>query len=230
MAIRTTPWKRIERGFRRGLGITGLALLGTWAGATFTPWAVRHLGANRWDAAGPDDSRAAPRETSDALEGGVAWRARAAAMGDEVLGTLEIPRLGISIEIREGDGAATLWLGVAHLTDTAFPGERGNVGLAGHRDTHLRKLKDVALGDLIRISTGDGSFSYRVESIEVVDRSRVDVLAATAQPKLTLVTCHPFRWIGSAPHRFIVSAGLYREGTKMSGRETATPAERAAMW
>ncbi len=124
-----------------------------------------------------------------------------------VLGRLEIPRLGIQAMVREGIDDETLKLAVGHIPGTARPGEAGNVGLAAHRDTFFRALRDVRQGDLMRLTTLDGSETYRVASARVVDPAQVGVLAGTIGTReLTLVTCYPFDFIGAAPKRFVVAA------------------------
>jgi sortase A len=122
------------------------------------------------------------------------------------IGRLEIPRLGVSAIIRTGSDARTLQLAVGHIPGTAFPGEEGNVGLAGHRDTFFRRLRDIRNDDEIRLTTSDGVFNYRVERTSVVKPKDVWVLKRTEYPALTLVTCYPFTYIGNAPERFIVRA------------------------
>ena len=82
------------------------------------------------------------------------------------------------------------------------------MGLAGHRDTFFRRLRDIRADDLIRVVTPEGTFTYRVEGTQIVDPEDVWVLNQTAAPALTLVTCYPFTYIGSAPQRFIVRASL----------------------
>jgi LPXTG-site transpeptidase (sortase) family protein len=101
-----------------------------------------------------------------------------------------------------------LRLAVGYIPGTAFPGDRGNVGLAGHRDTFFRKLRDINPDDEIRIVTKDGVFHYYVQRTSIVMPSDVWVLNQTDYPALTLVTCYPFTYIGSAPQRFIVRAAL----------------------
>jgi sortase A len=124
------------------------------------------------------------------------------------IGRIEIPRLGVSAVVRAGSDVRTLRLAVGHIPGTAFPGERGNVGLAGHRDTFFRKLRNVRPDDIIRIVTPDGTFTYRVERTNVVNPDDVWVLDPTDRAVLTLVTCYPFSYVGSAPQRFIVRASL----------------------
>ena len=126
------------------------------------------------------------------------------------LGRIEIPRLGVSAIIRTGTDARTLRLAVGHIPGTAFPGEDGNVGLAGHRDTFFRRLRDIQSEDEIRVATPGGVYRYRVERTHVVDPEDVWVLDASPSPSLTLVTCYPFSYVGSAPQRFIVRAEQVR--------------------
>ena len=125
-----------------------------------------------------------------------------------LVGRLEIPRLGVSTVVRAGSDARTLQLAVGHIPGTALPGEPGNVGLAGHRDTFFRRLADIEVGDQIRLVTPAGTFVYRVERTNVVEPDDVWVLDPTGHPALTLVTCYPFTYIGSAPQRFIVRAAM----------------------
>jgi sortase A len=131
-----------------------------------------------------------------------------AAQPGRVVGRIEIPSLGVSTIIKDGEDAATLRLAVGHIAGTAMPGGAGNVGLAGHRDTFFRRLRDVKAGDRIRLVTTDGVFTYVVDRTRVVEPDDVSVLDATPEPALTLVTCYPFTYIGPAPQRFIVHARL----------------------
>lgn len=124
----------------------------------------------------------------------------------EVVGRIEIPRLRVSAVVKAGSDARTLQLAVGHIPGTALPGEPGNVGLAGHRDTFFRRLRDIRADDEIRVTTPDGVYAYRVERTVVVEPADVWVLDPTEEPTLTLVTCYPFTFVGSAPQRFIVRA------------------------
>lgn len=122
------------------------------------------------------------------------------------IGRIEIPRLGVSAVVRAGSDSRTLRLAVGHIPGTSLPGEAGNIGLAAHRDTFFRRLGDIRPGDEVNVVTAEGTFRYTVEGTKVVEPADVWVLDATDQPSLTLVTCYPFRFIGSAPQRFIVRA------------------------
>ena len=95
-----------------------------------------------------------------------------------------------------------------HLPATALPWESGNAVIAGHRDTFFKPLKDLRDGDEIRMTTTHGTFDYRVTRTQIVEPDDMSVLAPTSSPSLTLVTCYPFVYVGSAPQRFIVQARL----------------------
>ena len=129
-----------------------------------------------------------------------------AAAIDGLIGRMEIPRLGLSAVVFEGVGRTTLRRAVGHIPGTALPGEAGNVGLSGHRDTFFRPLKDLRIKDEIQFSTLKGDFRYQVESLRVVAPSDVSVLVPSHENVLTLVTCYPFFYIGAAPKRFVVRA------------------------
>jgi len=124
------------------------------------------------------------------------------------MGRIEIARLGVSAVVRSGSDARTLQLAVGHIPGTALPGEAGNVGLAGHRDTFFRRLRDIEPDDEIRLVTPEGRYRYRVQRTDIVRPEDVWILGPTEEPTLTLVTCYPFTYIGSAPERFVVRAVL----------------------
>jgi sortase A len=123
-----------------------------------------------------------------------------------VIGELEVPRLGMKVIIVQGDTATILRRAVGHLTETALPGETGNVILAGHRDRFFRPLRDIRTGDLILVKTLDGNFQYQVESTAIVPPSDLSVLQPSNVGALTLITCFPFYYVGPAPNRFVVRA------------------------
>jgi sortase A len=123
-----------------------------------------------------------------------------------LIGRLEIPRLDVSVIVMEGDDKTTLARAVGHLPDTAVPWELGNAVLAGHRDTFFRPLQNVREGDEIRMTTTRGTFDYRVFRTQIVEPDDLSVLAPTPVRSLTLVTCYPFAFVGSAPQRFIIHA------------------------
>ena len=128
------------------------------------------------------------------------------AKAGEPIGTLNIPRLGISSVILEGTDEHTLSLSVGHISDTALPWNSGNTGLAAHRDTFFRGLRNVRDGDRILLTWPGGTRVYEVDSTRVVSPDDGYVLDDVGRPLLTLVTCYPFHYIGPAPERFIVQA------------------------
>lgn len=123
-----------------------------------------------------------------------------------MIGRIEIPDVGINALILEGVDKPELDRGVGHIPGTPLPGNRGNVSLAGHRDTHFRGLRSIQIGQAIRVTTDLGSHNYRVTATSVVAPEDIHVLDTSEADELTLVTCHPFTFIGAAPERFIVHA------------------------
>lgn len=129
-----------------------------------------------------------------------------AAAASGAIGLLDIPRLGLSVMVVEGAGTTTLRRAAGHIPGTALPGQAGNVGISAHRDTFFRPLRNIRQNDVITVSTLLGEYRYRVVSTSIVSPSDVEVLDPTATEVLTLVTCYPFYFVGSAPDRFIVRA------------------------
>jgi sortase A len=141
-----------------------------------------------------------------------AWRALQAESGPPPVGVLRIPRLRVEAPILEGTDDATLNRGLGHIDGTPPPGAIGNSGIAGHRDSFFRALKDITTGDTIELETTQETLLYRVEQTWIVTPDDVWVLDPTPSQTVTLVTCHPFYFIGPAPKRFIVRA-VRRSGT-----------------
>jgi sortase A len=126
----------------------------------------------------------------------------------DLLGRIEITRIGLRAMIMEGIDESTLRRAVGHIPGTARPGGRGNIGMAGHRDTFFRALRNIRKDDEITLTTWSGSRRYQVDSTLVVKPEDTEVLDDTGADVLTLVTCYPFSFLGSAPKRFIVRAHM----------------------
>jgi sortase A len=123
-----------------------------------------------------------------------------------VVGSLQIPRIGVAVMVVEGADDSDLKRAVGHIPGTALPWNSGNVGLAGHRDSFFRPLRSIQREDSITMTTLQGEYRYRVVSTSVVTPDDTRVLYPTGRDTLTLVTCFPFEYIGPAPKRFIVHA------------------------
>jgi len=124
---------------------------------------------------------------------------------------LRIPKIGLEVPVLEGDDALTLNRGVGHIPGTTMPGQVGNVGVAGHRDGFFRGLKDLAAGDVIEMQRAGASGKtdrYVVRNVSIVMPHDTSLLKDTSDSELTLVTCYPFRYVGSAPQRYVVRASL----------------------
>jgi sortase A len=124
-----------------------------------------------------------------------------------LVGMLDVPRLQYSTPVIEGDDTGTLKRAVGHLPDTPMPWDMGNSAIAGHRDGLFRPLKDVKIGDEIRFRTTRDEYRYRVTKTAIVMPDDLSVLEPQSDPAtLTLITCYPFYYVGSAPKRFVVHA------------------------
>jgi sortase A len=134
------------------------------------------------------------------------------------LAVLRIPKISLEAPLFDGTDDLTLNHAVGRIAGTSRPGEPGNIGIAGHRDGFFRGLKDVRVGDAIELKTLKGTDTYIVDQIQIVSPRQVEVLRPTSVPSLTLVTCYPFYFFGSAPQRYIVTASLSPE--KNGGSET----------
>jgi len=164
-----------------------------------------HLAAAREQAALADELE----RSRATLQSASLHPARTAALAPRALvGRIDVPRLRLSAMAREGIDTGTLRGSAGHVPGSALPGERGNAAFAAHRDTFFRPLQGIRKGDAIAVTTTGGEFRYVVSATRVVDPADVSVLRASSEPTLTLVTCYPFDFVGSAPRRFIVTARL----------------------
>jgi len=137
-----------------------------------------------------------------------AWRASRTGQVPPAVAVLSMPELGLEVPVFDTDSDLNMDRGAGLIAGTARPAEAGNVGIAGHRDGYFRVLKDASPGDSLRLRTAAGEQYYRVTEVMVVDPLDVEVLDPTEHASVTLVTCYPFYYVGSAPQRFIVRAQL----------------------
>jgi LPXTG-site transpeptidase (sortase) family protein len=164
---------------------------------------------------GPGVEESAPKTAETAGKGKTTPKAKVAAAAKaqpaakrdpKMIGRIAIPRLRVRAVVKEGIDDKTLRRAVGHVPETVRPGVPGNVGLAGHRDSFFRGLRNVRKDDRIVLETLDGKYEYTVESMKIVMPTDVHVLAPTEESILTLVTCYPFNFVGNAPKRYIVRA------------------------
>lgn len=174
------------------LGYCGFVLADTWMFQREENRELTRLQADRPAAATPDSPPVAAVVHAAAMRG--------------LIGRIDVARLGLSVVVMEGTSAHTLRRAVGHIAGTALPGEQGNVGISGHRDTLFRPLKDIRHDDIIMVTTPAGEYRYRVVSMEVVSPENTSILNSDGSDTLTLVTCYPFYFVGPAPDRFIVRA------------------------
>jgi len=196
----------------------GTILLATYAGAEWWYARARDEGIAAFDAARDQALRASLASTAGpelaanridmstwSVKRVESYRESARAAGVP-LAVLRIPALKLAVPVFEGTSEQNLNRGAGRIAGTAQIGEPGNVGIAAHRDGFFRVLKDVHIGDVLLLERPDATDSYRIVSTVIVDPSDVSVLQPTATHSVTLVTCFPFYYVGSAPRRFIVHA------------------------
>jgi len=139
-----------------------------------------------------------------------------AAYTSPAIGILRIPKIHVEAAVLEGTDELSLNRGVGRIQGTAQVGEDGNIGIAGHRDGFFRRLKDVGLGDTIEMVTPRQTDTYIVDHVVIVNPDDVSVLRLRPSPSVTLVTCYPFYFVGSAPQRYIVQASIADSGAANS--------------
>jgi sortase A len=204
LTVRKEPLRKILKWSQRVLFACAAVLLGYCGFALVDSWVFQRR------ASGDLDQRLRDRQAGSQVtpqpESAAAPKAAPAGLPNGLIGRIEIPRLRLSVVVIEGVDKTTLRRAAGHIPGTALPGESGNVGLAGHRDTFFRPLKDLKIQDEIQVSTMKGLFKYQVVSVKIVEPEDVGVLAPSGENVLTLVTCYPFYFVGPAPQRWIVRA------------------------
>jgi sortase A len=224
-AVASTLFRTLER-----LSLVGGICLLAWpvfvlADSAYVQWSgKRQLERAAQVAAFAQSGQAAPQKPAETIvvrkPGGVP--ATTVPPGS-VLGSIDVPRLGLSYVLLEGTDNRTLDKSVGHVEGTAAVGSAGNISVAGHRDTHFRKLEWIHRDDDIIVTAPNGSrYNYRVEWIRLFKPADIQVLDASHGPALTLITCFPFEYVGSAPLRLIVRA-LPDERTRVLLGAPATP-------
>jgi sortase A len=184
-------WRVAQRGFL-WLGIAALVFAG---GTALYAEIYQRYQARRFEqeVSSPDRFETANTQKPDLQEG-------------DLMGKINIDRIGLSVMVLQGIEERTLIGGAGHVPGTSMPGSEGNVVIAAHRDTFFRKLKGILRGDRIQVATLRGSYGYLVDSVETVDPEDTQVMESRAYQELTLITCYPFYFVGAAPKRFIVHA------------------------
>lgn len=205
---------------------SGLALLAIYAAARIESFVSSRAAIREFDALSSQSS-SLPSSSSSASEGSQpkldspavdfsqwskqriqVYRKSVVSYSGAPLAILEIPKIHLEVPVLDGTDDLTLNRAVGRIAGTAWPPGQGNIGIAGHRDGFFRGLKNLKVGDTIELRTLSGARTYVVDRIQIVDPHDVQVLQTGSVPSLTLVTCYPFYFIGSAPQRYIVSASL----------------------
>ena len=180
------------------LFMTGAVVLGVYMWNQHIAWEAQRR-AKQW----LDQTRKAQAASQSSVTPHAVWPQ--VRRGD-TLAEIEIPRLRMSVAVFEGDDEGILRIGAGHIRASALPGGKGNIGIAAHRDTFFRPLRNIHRNDTIHLTTPGGVVRYVVTNTAIVQPADIQVLANTPGRDLTLVTCYPFSFVGHAPERFIVFA------------------------
>lgn len=189
------------------LWIVGVTLLAVYVGAQAWGELARERGLATFAEARQADEKLRMAHAARAETPEPATMTEAAPpTGDAIVAVLRIPGIKLEVPVSYGTAEGTLRRGAGLIEGTALPGDRGNMAIAAHRDTYFRGLSALAVGDRIELDSLNRTLTYRVTDLLVVEPTDVHVLADTEEPLLTLVTCFPFHFVGSAPQRFVVRA------------------------
>ena len=112
------------------------------------------------------------------------------AYQDGSIGTLNIPKLGISVKVWEGETTDSMAKGVAHYSSTSA--WAGNIGMCGHNrgaKYNIGTIKNLSAGDLITYTTVYGTRTYQVTMVKVISYTDWSYLQPTADNRITLTTC-----------------------------------------
>jgi sortase A len=134
----------------------------------------------------------------------------------DTIGNLTIPVLKRVIPIIHGANEDELKKGVGHFAESVLPGEANNSVLSGHRDTVFRELGKLKIGDELITETSAGTYTYIVKQTRIVHKDDLTVIVPSDHAVLTVTTCYPFRYIGDAPDRYIITADLIESKQKKS--------------
>jgi sortase A len=208
---------KVQRSERFLLAI-GLTLLAIWAGARFYRAVASRAAIGRFQAENTTSVTPKPSVMLDPISSSridfqlwsikriAAYQDSLAKKTDVPLAILRIRKIGLEAPVFNDTDDLTLNRGVGRILGTAQIGQPGNLGIAGHRDGFFRGLKDIELGDTIELQLPGGTDRYGVSQIQVVAPEDTYVLRPQSEPTLTLVTCYPFYYVGSAPKRYVVTA------------------------
>lgn len=128
-----------------------------------------------------------------------------------IMGKIILLKTKEILPLIEGTSDKDLRRGAGHFTSTVLPGEDGNSSIFGHRDGIFRTLKNVAVGDIFIVETEAGVLYFKVADTKIVYPDDEIILKKYSDPTVTLVTCYPFYYVGSAPKRYVVIGKLITE-------------------
>jgi sortase A len=188
---------------KRQLGLSlfiagGLTL--SFAGGRYAVGAVRADAARQeWQAS--EAKVAVARARAGALYTGSSERPVAGAPVARIVA----PKIDLDAIILEGVDDDALNAGPGHFPGSVLPGGRGNSIVSAHRDRHFNRIGELDVGDTLMTEAGMKQSRWVIVSKRVIDKD-ARALFNTKDATLTLTTCWPIRYFGSAPERLIITA------------------------
>ncbi|WP_096439248.1 class D sortase [Alteribacter populi] len=126
----------------------------------------------------------------------------------EYIADLKIPALEKKFKVYWGTAEDSLNRGVGMFDSqyTTAPDKEKHTVLSGHRDTVFTELGTLEEGHILQVQYNAELYEYEIQDIWITDADDLTVIVEKDQPTLTLTTCYPFNYIGTAPERYVIQA------------------------
>lgn len=111
---------------------------------------------------------------------------------NDVIGTLEIPKIDVKAQIKEGVDLDTLATDIGHFPNSSI--WNGNIALASHNrgsnvQHYFQDINKLEKGDLIIYKSEMGERRYKVTDILEIESTDWSKIEDTKENKITLITC-----------------------------------------
>ena len=160
----------------------------------------------------PDDPLAGLPTASpadDPLQPGASADPTGTSKKVSIMGVLIFDGLGgRKVPVVEGASASALNRGAGHHPRTSLPGRTGNCVIFGHRNTVFTGFGGLKLGQTVRFQGAENTYTYKITGMRVIEPDDPAIFAVHSGAVMSLITCYPFHYVGSAPQRYLVTCEL----------------------